>query len=77
MMGCGTALLGLFVAAAAEAMGLFVLFLIAAVLVGIAISSQEQEAVNKWNREIWKPQFDAWERSLMCMRCGNTWELPA
>jgi hypothetical protein len=68
-------IVGTVVAAVAESSGIFW----AAVLIGLIFAAVmvngEQQAAKKWNETQWPSLKEKWDRSVMCMRCGEVWEI--
>jgi hypothetical protein len=76
-LGCGTMLLALLLVAATDVgtsgfWGAVVL----GVMVGMVVWAIREAAASKWNETEWRKLKGKWDRSLMCMRCGEVWERP-
>jgi hypothetical protein len=43
-------------------------------VVTLVATSRNAKEINRYNQEQWPKLQQAWERSLLCMRCGHQFE---
>ena len=74
--GCAVMVVGIVLAAATDSSAPFWFCAILGLAVAAVMVDREQKEVKKWNETEWLKLKAVWDRSLMCMRCGNVWEVP-
>jgi DNA-directed RNA polymerase subunit RPC12/RpoP len=73
--GCGTIIVGTIIAVAAESAGVFEVALLIGLIIWAVMTNSEQQAAKRWNQAELPHLKEKWDRSVMCLRCGNVWEI--